>query len=80
MVREGCKRGENQFPILQLFNISDYMDDGAIDENYRWRSRFVGKDAKSFICVDFEVPRSAEYMKINGQDPNNTFESCQCYQ
>lgn len=54
------------------------MDDGAIDENYRWRSRFVGKDAKSFICVDFEVPRSAEYVKINGQDPNNTFESCQC--
>lgn len=25
----------------------------------------MGKDAKStFICVDFEVPESAEYMKI----------------
>lgn len=54
------------------------MDDGATDGNYRWKSKFGGKDDKlTFASIDFEVFGSTGYMKINGQDWNNTFESFQ---
>lgn len=72
LVGRGVKdRGKSisQFSNFQLFNFSDEVDDGATYEDCRWRSRFVGKDATfTFTCVDLEVSRSAEYMKINGQD------------
>lgn len=36
-----------------------------------------GKMLNPLLYELTEVPKSAEYMKINGQGRNNTFENCQ---